>query len=134
MSDTIQQMTVRRIDKQIDRTLLYGDDAGYHVIAPKVCTVQVGDVISHEPYGYNFGWLAPTGPSVGAFSDKTPTAKPTVPTPTPTRRALLERIQDLLDEDECVGLQIMRVKLSDETLTVETTNGTFTVKVEEAKA
>lgn len=121
MSGAIQQMTVRRVEKQIDRTLLYGDDAGYHVIAPKICTVQVGDVISHEPYGVNFGWLAPT-------------AKPTVPTPTPTRRALLERIQDLLDEDECVGLQIMRVKLSDETLTVETTNGTFTVKVEEAKA
>lgn len=61
MNYPIEKMTVDRVVKQDNRTLLYpcitGDDFEYHVIANKDCSVQPGDVIEYEPYGFNFGWL-----------------------------------------------------------------------------
>lgn len=51
------KMEVRRIERQEDRTLIYGASKWYHVIADPDCHVKEGDTILHEPYGINFGWF-----------------------------------------------------------------------------
>jgi hypothetical protein len=54
--DPTLTMVVTRIDDQGDRLFLYGDMPHYHVIADPVYRVKVGDVVTYEPYGMNFGW------------------------------------------------------------------------------
>lgn len=54
--DREHTMKVVRIVPEGDRTLLYGTDPHYHVIAKPNEDVKVGDEIIYEPYGGNFGW------------------------------------------------------------------------------
>lgn len=52
------QMRVSRVLRQHDRTLLYGYDCpSFHVIAPKEHAVRIGDVVTYEPHGMDFGFL-----------------------------------------------------------------------------
>lgn len=54
----IATMYVGHIIREEDRTLLYETNTfWYHVIAPCNAKVQVGDRISFELDGANFGWL-----------------------------------------------------------------------------
>lgn len=53
-------MIVSKIDKQQDRTIIYGNDKNYHVIASDNIDIQIGDEIEYEPYGMNFGWYVKT--------------------------------------------------------------------------
>jgi hypothetical protein len=64
--ETVPTLKVDYIDSQGDRVLLYPKPTGsrlgeFHVIAKPedAATVQVGDTIEYEPYGFNFGWLKP---------------------------------------------------------------------------
>ena len=54
-------LIVKHIDYQEDRTLLYGDNPNYHIIASKDCTAKEGDLVTYEPFGYNFGWFVKLG-------------------------------------------------------------------------
>jgi hypothetical protein len=65
METRYSTMTVGRIESQEDRTILYSSPAPtydkwgeYHIIAPRDCSVKVGDTVKYEPFGFNFGWLA----------------------------------------------------------------------------
>lgn len=50
-------LVVTKVDDQGDRILLYGEVPGYHVIADPGCQAKVGDRVTYEPYGLNFGWF-----------------------------------------------------------------------------
>ena len=49
---------IKRIVDEGDRVLLFFEEPGYHVIAPKNFKGAVGDTVAHEPFGANFGFLA----------------------------------------------------------------------------
>ncbi len=49
------EMVVRRIQKQADRILLYGEDERYHLIAGLRVRVKVGDTVLYRDVGVNFG-------------------------------------------------------------------------------
>lgn len=49
-------LIVKKIEREADRALLFGNDERYHVISEKNEDVNVGDKIEYEPYGVNFGW------------------------------------------------------------------------------
>ena len=50
-------LVVVAVEHQHDRTIIYGKDIHYHVVAPKNAPVTEGDTIECEPYGANFGWF-----------------------------------------------------------------------------
>ena len=50
-------LVVVAVEHQHDRTIIYGKDIHYHVVAPKNAPVTEGDTIEYEPYGANFGWF-----------------------------------------------------------------------------
>lgn len=53
----MRTLIVKKVDNQGDRVLLYGERDDYYVIGSAKCTAKVGDEITYEPYGWNFGWL-----------------------------------------------------------------------------
>jgi len=56
----MNKMVVKEVVRDGDRVLLYGDDKEYkeyHVIASWSTKVRVGDEVTFEPCGCNFGWL-----------------------------------------------------------------------------
>ncbi len=58
MMPELKTLYVRRVDEESDRTLIYGDDPRYHVIAKRGTIVGEGDLVHYEPYGVNFGWFS----------------------------------------------------------------------------
>ncbi|MDD5453979.1 MAG: hypothetical protein PHW62_00565 [Candidatus Ratteibacteria bacterium] len=52
-----RKMYVKRIQRDGNRTLLFGDEREYHVIAKKNIHIRIGDMIEYEPEGLNFGWF-----------------------------------------------------------------------------
>jgi len=60
----IKTLAVKRITRQSNRTLIYGDDPGFYIIAPKEYKIEEGQSVKYEPYGVNFGFLAQPSDSV----------------------------------------------------------------------
>jgi hypothetical protein len=56
----IRTMLVKRVVREHDRTLLYGDNPDYHVIAKRDELVEEGDSIEYEyeSCNFNFGWFS----------------------------------------------------------------------------
>lgn len=64
MSDKVEVLQVGLIEREEDRTLLYGLDPAtgqidheYHLIAPIGVAVEIGALVDYEPCGVNFGWF-----------------------------------------------------------------------------
>lgn len=51
------EMMILKIEREHDRTLLYGETDDYHIIAPKDVIINLYDIIEYTPDGYNFGFF-----------------------------------------------------------------------------
>ena len=57
MAQKNERMTVKRIERQADRTFLFDRSDDYYIITKLDEPVTVGDVVEYELYGMNFGWF-----------------------------------------------------------------------------